>query len=101
MKVLLKVFGSATSKKDVDDQLGTIKINEKTFAEAVGQAVKDAASIRIYDKKDGENSESLTTSEGAISVLDKYLKKLPEKDRSELITHILKNYVSYGRGQNN
>ena len=101
MKVLLKVFGSATSKKDVDNQLSSVKINEKTFAEAVGQAVKDAASIRVYYKKDGENSESLTTSEGAISVLDKYLKKLPEKDRSELITHILKNYVSYGRGQNN
>lgn len=101
MKVLLKVFGSATSKEDVDNQLRSVKINGKTFAEAVGQAVKDAASIRIYDKKDGEDSQSLATSEGAISVLDKYLKKLPEKDRSELITHILKNYVSYGRGQNN
>lgn len=101
MKVLLKVFGSATSKKDVDNQLRTIKIDGKTFAESVGQAVKDAASIQVHDKKDGEDSESPTTSEGAISVLDKYLKKLPEKARSELITHILKNYVSYGRGQNN
>lgn len=101
MKVLVKVFGSATSKKDVDNQLRSVKISGKTFSEAVGQAVKDAASIRVDNKKDGEDSESLTTSEGAISVLDKYLKKLPEKDRSELITHILKNYVSYGRGQNN
>ena len=98
MKVLVKVFGSATSKKDVDDQLKEVKIDGKTFAEAVGQAVKDAGFIK--KEKEGQKKEdsiSFTTSEGAISTLDKYLKKLPEKDRSELITHILKNYVSYGR----
>lgn len=93
MKVLVKVFGSATSKRDVDKQLRTVKINKKTFAEAVGQAVKTAAGT----KGDTSTKNAPLTPEGAISTLDNYLKKLPEEDRSKLITHILKNYVSYGQ----
>ncbi len=91
MKVLVKVLGSATSKKDVDDQLETLKIDGATFAEAVGQAVKTAATVR----------NAGITSQDAISTLDRYLKKLPEETLSQLLTHIRTNYHSYAQGQNN
>lgn len=91
MKVLVKVFGSATSKKDVDDQLREVKIDGTTFTEAVGQAVKTAATVR----------NAGITSQDAISTLDRYLKKLPEETLSQLLTHIRTNYHSYVQGQNN
>lgn len=100
MKVLVKVFSSATSKREVDKQLRIVKINKKTFADAVGQAVKTAAGTKgaTSTKGDANTKNAPLTSEGAISTLDNYLKQLPEEDRSKLISHILKNYVSYGRG---
>ena len=91
MKVLVKVFGSATSKKDVDDQLREVKIDGTTFPEAVEQAVKTAATVR----------NAGITSQDAISTLDRYLKKLPEETLSQLLTHIRTNYHSYTQGQNN
>ena len=91
MKVLVKVFGASTSKKDVDDQLETLKIDGTTFPEAVGQAVKTATTVR----------NALVTPEGAISTLDRYLRQLPEETLSQLLTHIRTNYHSYTQGQNN
>lgn len=67
MKVLVKVFGSATSKQDVDEQLKNIKINRQTFAEAVGQAVKTAAQNRDRDRRTTTSSAATTFTDDQVS----------------------------------
>lgn len=58
MKVLVKVFGASTTKQEADEQLREIKIADKTFAETVGQAVKDAAAVRATNQQSANSKPS-------------------------------------------
>lgn len=94
MKVLVKVFGSATSKRDVDKQLKDIKINKQTFAEAIGQAVKTAAQVRQQARVANNSSNATTLTE------DKVASALANMTPEQIIDWVQKNKKKIKNPQN-
>lgn len=58
MKILVKIFGASTSKQEVDQQLKEVKVEGKTFAEAVGQAVKNTAAAHKQDQSSNKQQST-------------------------------------------
>lgn len=103
MKVLVKVFGASTNKKEVDEQLKGVKVDNKTFAEAVGQAVKDAASNKGNNQQgQGANGATrATTSTGAGTLTDEQVANaLKGMTPEQLVDWIKKNKNKIKNPQN-
>lgn len=101
MKTLVKIFGASTSKQEVDQQLKQVKVAGKTFAEAVGQAVRDAATIREQGKQNGTQQNAPQSSKAPAVLTDEQIANtLKSMTPEQLIDWVKKNKKKIKNPQN-